>query len=266
MENIVKRTTFLAVSISVSLILATSVLAIGKPRDVDTNSNVPTAQTHAPRIRLKNSTSLNWAGYAVETNLTNPQNNAVTDVKGSWVVPNLTCGPTNTYSASWVGIDGYSDNSVEQTGTEQDCISGQPRYSAWYEMYPKPSFRVNLPIKAGDTISAEVQYIGNKFTLTLTNLTTGKTFTTTQKSNAQRQSAEWITEAPWSGSTLPLANFGTMNFNGAQATLNGRQGAIIDSNWQFDAITMTTSSGTVKAAPSALSPDGRSFGITWNSN
>lgn len=226
------------------------------------------SQTFAPRIRLKNGTSLNWAGYAIETNLSTPQNNAVSDVKGSWVVPSLTCTSTNTYSAAWVGIDGYSDNSVEQTGTEHDCINGKSSYYAWYEMYPKPSFRINFPVplKAGDTISAEVQFINNKFTLTLKDVTTGQNFTTTQKSNALRQSAEWIMEAPWSGSILPLANFGTMSFSGAQATLGSATGTISNSSWQNDAITMTNSSGTPKATPSGLSGDGSSFNVTWNSN
>lgn len=236
--------------------------------DPQLNQNDIDAQTFAPRIRLKNGTSLNWAGYAVETSLINPQNNAVSNVKGSWIVPKVTCptAASNSYSATWIGIDGYSDNTVQQTGTEQDCIDGQPRYHAWYEMYPKPSFQVNLPVKAGDTMSAEVSYVGkNKFVLTLTNASTGQTFTTTQKSNALRQSAEWITEAPWSGGTLPLADFGTQYFTSAGLTLNGQSGTI-NSVGQYDAITMTDSSGNPKATPSALSGEGSSFSITWNAN
>lgn len=237
--------------------------------DPQLNQNDTDAQTFAPRIRLKNGTSLNWAGYAVETNLTNPANSAVSDVKGNWVVPTVSCaGVTiNTYSATWIGIDGYSDNSVEQTGTEQDCINGQPAYYAWYEMYPKPSHRISLSVTPGHTMSAEVVYSGkNKFVITLTDTTTGKLFTTTQSANAQRQSAEWIMEAPWSGGTLPLANFGTQVFSSAGATLNGHPGTISDPAWQNDGITMTTSSGTAKATPSSLSTDGRSFSVNWYSN
>lgn len=222
--------------------------------------------SQAPRIRLKNGTSTNWSGYAVETNLTSPQSDAVSDVKGSWVVPSVTCGSTNTYSSAWVGIDGYSDNSVEQTGTEQDCINGAPSYYAWFEMYPHPSYRVNLAIKPGDTINAEVQYVGrNRFQLTLTDTTSG-TFSTTQKSNAARESAEWIMEAPYSGGVLPLANFGTIAFNNAQATINGTTGSISNSAWQYDAITMANASGAPKATPSSLSSGGSSFNVTWNSS
>ncbi len=229
--------------------------------------NTTDSQTFAPRIRLKNGTSSNWSGYAVETNLSNPQSNAVSDVKGQWTVPAVNCSgtTTNTYSALWIGIDGYSDSSVEQTGTEQDCINGIASYSAWYEMYPKPSFRVNIAVKAGDIVSARVQYVGNKFVLTLNNVTTGKTFTTSQKSNAQRQSAEWIAEAPWSGGVLPLANFGTMLFSNAGATLNGHAGTISDGAWKNDQIIMANSLGIAKATPSSLSLDGSRFSITWHS-
>lgn len=232
----------------------------GVESEAEDLSPSPVQKTEAPRIRLKNGNSSNWSGYAVETNLTSPTNNAVSDVKGSWVVPTVTCDPTiNTYSSAWVGIDGYSDGSVEQIGTEQDCISGQPRYYAWYEMYPKPS-RYIMPVSPGQNISAEVTYVNGRFVLKLNG------FSTTQKANAQRQSAEWIMEAPWSGGVLPLANFGTINFGGSQATLNGVTGTINNSSWQNDKITMVNSSGSPKATPSSLSSDGSSFSVTWNSS
>jgi len=225
--------------------------------------------SHVPRIALKKGTSVNWAGYAVETNLTTPQKKAVSDVKGQWVVPAVTQSNTNSYSAIWVGIDGYSNNTVEQIGTEQDFVNGTPRYLVWYEMYPQPSRTIDMSIKPGDIISAEVQYKdkGN-FLLTIKNLTTGQTFSTTQKSNkAQLQSAEWIVEAPWSGGVLPLANFGTVNLSSSEAALNNQIGTISNSSWQNDKITMVSSDGTiVKALPSDLSSDGSSFSVQWCSN
>jgi len=227
----------------------------------------------APRIKVKQGTSTNWSGYAVETNLASPQKDAVSDVSGSWVVPSLQCGSANSYSSIWVGIDGYSDNTVEQTGTEQDCVNGQASYSAWFEMYPR--FPVTLPassypVAPGDTISAEVRYSGkNQFLLTLTNSRNGSTlwsYSTTQKAKAQRESAEWIVEAPWSRGVLPLADFGTVQFSGASATLNGTSGTISNKAWQNDPITMVTSSGTVKAQPSSLSNGGSGFSVTWYHN
>lgn len=63
-------------------------------------------------------------------------------------VPTVDCIVTPTsYSAFWVGLDGYSSKTVEQIGTEADCKGATPSYYAWYEFYPKfPVINV-LPIK-----------------------------------------------------------------------------------------------------------------------
>jgi hypothetical protein len=206
----------------------------------------------APRIRLGAGTSSNWSGYAVA-------GSNVTDVKGSWTVPSVdpkTCA--NGYSAAWVGIDGDNSNTVEQCGTEQDS-SGQ--YYAWYEMYPKGFVRVPGTVKPTDTITAEVQYQPSSRTFWLTLTDGGAMLLNTQQKlpQAQRTSAEWIMEAPWSGGVLPLANFGTITFSGCQATINGVTGVL--GSWpNYDSITMVGSSGT-KATPTLSSSS--SFKVTW---
>jgi len=193
----------------------------------------------------------------------------VTDVKGSWMVTAVTpTPPYSAYSASWIGIDGYSSGTVEQIGTEADWVNGQAVYSAWYEMYPKWSVSIaKVPVTPGDIMTAEVAYTSKKaFVLTLTNLTTGKSFSTTQKSgSAKRSSAEWIVEAPWSGGTLPLANFGVIPFTGASVTINGNTGWIGDSRWQNDPLTMVGSTGTTLAVPSSLTAGGSAsaFSVQW---
>lgn len=224
------------------------------------------AINHGPRIRVRDGASTNWSGYASLTNLNNPQPGSVSDVKGNWTVPTLTCNASTTYSSAWVGIDGYSDSTVEQTGTEHDCINGQPSYYAWYEMYPKISRRIPMTIHQGDTIFAEVHYIGsNNFVLTLTD--GNQSYSTTQRSHGNRESAEWIVEAPSSGGVLPLADFNTMNLSNSQATINGHQGPINDTAWQNDQIVMTLPDGvTVKAQPSSLSNGGQDFSVTWEHN
>ncbi|MHB8858638.1 MAG: G1 family glutamic endopeptidase [Thermoleophilia bacterium] len=225
--------------------------------------------SNGPRVKITDSTSSNWSGYAAATSLASPAANSVSDVKGQWTVTPVTGGATNTYSSIWVGIDGYSDGTVEQIGIEEDWYNGAPRYYAWYEMYPKfPVTISSVPVAAGDSISAEVSYISNnKFALTITNLTSGKTYTTVQKTRAQRSSAEWIAEAPSSRKgVLPLTNFGTVSFTAAQATINGHTGPVNDPAWQYDPISMVSSTGSVKAAPSALSPAGSDFSVVWSSN
>jgi hypothetical protein len=220
------------------------------------------AFSHGPLIRVRQGTSSNWAGFAALTSLLNPQANVVNSVKGSWVVPTLTCGSTSTYSSAWVGMDGYSNSSVEQTGTEHDCSNGTSSYYAWYEMYPKPGYKVPLAVKAGDTITAEVAYNNTRgqFTLTLQNTTTGKSYSTVQRSNkAARSSAEWVVEAPWSGGVLPLANFGTLSLS--NSLVNGV--AVGASGLATDKIDMVSSdSSYTKASTSALT-NNANFNVTW---
>lgn len=120
-------------------------------------------------------TSTNWAGYAISAS-------KVTAVSGSWDVPTVTgSSKGTTYSAEWVGIDGYTSSTVEQIGTEADYSNGAPSYYAWYEMYPANYYTITqVPIKAGDAITASVTASGNSFALTITDTTTGKTDTVTK--------------------------------------------------------------------------------------
>ena len=101
-------------------------------------------------------------------------NGSVTDVKGSWIVPTVTCAAKapDSYSSFWVGIDGYGSNTVEQIGIDADCVSGKAAYSAWFEFYPHwPSTINTVDVVPGDTISAEVSYsTKGQFTVTLTNV------------------------------------------------------------------------------------------------
>jgi Peptidase A4 family len=209
--------------------------------------------------------STNWSGYAAYQSST-----TFTDVKANWTQPSVTCPKHGTqYASFWVGLDGYNSNSVEQIGTDSDCSRGSGRYYAWFEMYPAAPVNLAMAVHAGDTISVAASAPGSTFTLTASNLTTGATFTTQQtSSSAARTSVEWVAEAPSSCfitcSVLPLANFGTVNFQGSYTTGNGHTGSISDTGWTDDSITMVTSSGTIKASPSALSPDGTTFSDTWH--
>lgn len=239
-------------------LVAAVALGDGAPR-----SAAAQAITHhtAPRIHVRDgrfSTSTNWSGYATT-------GTTYTDVKGSWGQPSASCGAGETsYSSFWVGIDGDTTNTVEQTGTDADCSSGTPRYYAWYEMYPKFPVNLSNPVAPGDSISAEVKTRGSgSFTLTIIDATQHWTFTTNQTSKKARLgSAEWIAEAPSSsGGVLPLTDFGTVGFSSCTAN-----GFSIGGNPNPDAITMVTSSGQVKAQPSGLGSSGTSFSVVWKHN
>src|SRR5262249_9251961 len=130
--------------------------------------------------------STNWSGYAVSTGA-----GAVSEVAGSWVVPAVSSSVSG-YSSAWVGIDGWGSSTVEQIGTDSDYVNGQAAYYAWYEMYPAAPVNLSLTINPGDTMSASVSYTGsNQYVLSITDVTTGGTFSTTQTfSSGQRSSAE----------------------------------------------------------------------------
>ncbi|MDR3687466.1 MAG: G1 family endopeptidase [Coriobacteriia bacterium] len=237
------------------------------------SSDAGVNQTAAPMIRITppgagallgvnaNVQTSNWSGYASATSLTSPANNAVSDVTGSWVVPTVSGGATNGYCADWIGIDGYSSSSVEQLGTSENWIGGAPQYYAWWEMYPGASHSITMTIHPGDVMSAEVKWAsGNTFTLSMTDQTTGVSFSTQQNlgSTAARNSAEWIHEAPSSGSVLQLAQTTPVTFTGCNTTIGGTNGPISGASWQNTGIDMVQNS-TVVAQASGLSAGGTSF-------
>jgi hypothetical protein len=212
--------------------------------------------------------SSNWSGYGVQKT----PGSKFTYVAGSWVEPTVTCSGGTQYSSFWVGIDGYSSDSVEQLGTDSDCHGTTPSYYAWWEMYPKASVSLSsskYPVKPGDSLSAFVSVSGKKFTLSISS-SRGWTFTTvkTGTSALKQSSAEWIAESPEVGGSLAkLADFGTMGFTSSTAEINGGANEPISSftaKGGPHAITMVTSGGATRAAPSALNPSGNGFTVTWD--
>jgi hypothetical protein len=218
---------------------------------------------HSVRVNGQNQVqSTNWSGYADD----NSAGNTYSTVTGNWTEPAVTCSSRTTqYAAFWVGIDGYSSNSVEQDGTLAECYHGTAYYFSWWEMYPTNSVQtVGTSVRPGDSISASVVRTGTSYTLSLTDSTRpADSFTTTQTcSNCANSSAEWIAEAPSSSrGVLPLANFGTWTESGATVKSGSTSGVI--STFPDDEITMVDSSGRVKAQPGPLSGGGSGFTVTW---
>jgi hypothetical protein len=209
----------------------------------------------APNHKISHSTSTNWSGYAVTGN--GPYSAA----SSTWTQPAANCLQTPTGDSSfWVGLDGDTTGTVEQTGTDADCSSGSAVYYGWYEMYPKFPVNYSNPVSPGDAMRASVSYLGRgRFQLTLSDSTKGWSQTVTPRLNsAKLGSAEVIAEAPSSsGGVLPLADFQKVGFS--SATVDGS--LLTASTPGIDPITMVTSSGTVKAQPSSISSG--SFTDTW---
>ena len=218
--------------------------------------------------------SYNWSGYAVT-------GSSFTKVLGSWTVPTVNCTTTpNAYAAFWVGLDGYSSSTVEQTGTDSDCDGERAQYYAWYEFYPANSFVItSLLISPGNTISASITYSGSEFTTTITNVTTGKSYSKSSTvPGAKRSSAEWIAEAPCCtnrGGILPLSNFGTVSFGldytkvastnyAAEGSGNSMPISAFGTS-SVQELIMVSNGGAEEAIPSALTTDGSSFTVAWKS-
>jgi peptidase A4-like protein len=204
--------------------------------------------------RNADTSSTNWAGYAAN-------GSTYTSVSTTFTQPSVDCSQGDGYSSFWVGLDGYSSSTVEQTGTEADCSGGVASYSAWYEMYPAYPVTYSSTVEPGDTITATVTYSGsNKFVLKLSDSTRGWSHSTTKTlRNAARSSAEIIAEAPSDSSgPLPLDDFGKATFK--SVAVNGSSLGSTAS----DSIDMVDSAGTTQASTSSLS-GGNSFSVTWES-
>jgi hypothetical protein len=237
---------------------------------VATSSVLRPGVAHLAHLRNDTVTSTNWGGYAVE------DASQFTDVQGTWVQPAATCSSRSTqYASFWVGIDGYSSNSVEQLGTDSDCTGrNRPSYYAWYEMYPANSVNISTkkyPVRAGDTLTAEVKVSGTSFTLSLKS-SEGWSFSTTQTGSGLAQSsAEWIAESPeicgGRNCTLAqLADFNSISFSNAVAAVAGGSdqpiSAFTNNGGPHDII-CETSSGTPRDTPSSLGSSGNAFSIAW---
>jgi hypothetical protein len=176
--------------------------------------------------------SNNWAGYELAYFQTGQR---YARVRMSWVVPAVSYGPSTDstasaqYSASWVGIGGFCENSVcfradktlIQLGTEQDVApDGTTQYYAWYEMLPQPEnpLPARYGVGPGDVMIASLVCVRQCsaatqiWQLTMTDQTRAWTWSRRVRYGSSMLSAEWIEEAPYDGGILPLADFGAAGF------------------------------------------------------
>ena len=86
-----------------------------------TAATASSATVHAPNVRLRAGTSTNWAGL----NAVAGAPGSFQNVSASWTQPAVTCTVADSYSAYWVGLDGDTTSTVEQLGTEADCVGGR---------------------------------------------------------------------------------------------------------------------------------------------
>lgn len=184
-------------------------------------NHLTTSRVRAPHARSTAQAvgwqSTNWSGYAKTTT------SKFTAVTGRWNVPQVSQTSSATYSATWVGIDGFSNSSLIQTGTEQDYYNGAAHYAVWWTTSSQnfAEQRISQPVSPGDPISANITSAGGgNWTITLSDTATQRTwtFTKTLAYSGPGASAEWIVEAPTvGGRQSAIANYsqisGPMLFN-----------------------------------------------------
>jgi hypothetical protein len=171
-----------------------------------------------------------WSGYMVASDIQN-RSPAVSSVSASWVVPEVTPSENFTFSGMWVGIGGYGEDTLIQTGTEQEYFNGRPVYYAWYELLP--DYLVEIPrihVQPGDTITASISLVNdneNTWTITLRDITRNEHFEKTVVYNSSRLSAEWVVERPKvNGTVSTLADFVTATFTDCKAIVDDVTGVI----------------------------------------
>ncbi len=236
----------------------------------------PSATAHGQLLRLARANtnqSSNWFGYQQGTlEQGSKLFNAIT---GDWTVPTVTqhTAGQDESSSDWIGIGGgcedagctVTDNTLIQTGTEQDVSGGTASYSAWWELVPAPSIAISMTVAPGDHMHASISEAvpdSNVWTITLQDVTRNESFTTTVPYSSTHGTAEWIEETPLligtnagfaalPNLTSPAFDLGTVN--GAPVPLTAsEQMQLIDSN------------GNVIGAPSAPDSDRDGFGAcTW---
>jgi hypothetical protein len=229
----------------------------------------------APRLSGNTNTSDNWFGY--NQGSLEQGDKLFNSISAQWTVPTATQHTSGEAEASsdWIGIGGgcvdsgctVTDSTLIQTGTEQDVSSsGAASYDAWYELVPAPEFEItSMTIHPGDTMSASIAEVvddADVWTITITDKTTGQSYTTTLPYSSTHDTAEWIEETPLEIGTdagfAALPNLSNPAFT--DAATNGSP-ANLQASEEMDLI---DSNGDVIGAPSA--PSNNAFNAcTWAS-
>jgi hypothetical protein len=190
--------------------------------------------------------SYNWSGFADAE----AASTRVSSVSSEWVIPYVQCpGGNYRYSdviiAQWIGIDGWSNGTVEQLGSATQCFEGVAYYYVWYEMFPNGTVEegtvdcinnnVDCP-RPGDHISASVTATSaGNYTLSLSDWTRPQeSFSVTAScapSTCVDSSAEWIMERPaydlpFGFQIVPLGDFFQTGFFNGELTSGGKTTSI----------------------------------------
>jgi hypothetical protein len=259
---------------TVARVLAASVacvalcVATAAPASAKLRTHGQALHVAKPRLHANANQSNNWFGYNQGT--LEQGSKLFNSISGDWTVPTATQHASGDEASSdWIGIGGgcidagctVGDNTLIQTGTEQDVSSGSASYGAWWEIIPAPSIAITMTVQPGDHMHADIsELVGDAdvWTITLQNVTRGQTFTQTVPYPSTHATAEWIEETPLIIGTgaglaalpnLTQVPFSNARTNGAPANLQASE-----------EIQLIDSGGAVIGTPSA--PNGTRDGFS----
>lgn len=231
--------------------------------------------------------SENWSGYA----LTSDTQGTYTSISGTWVVPEVivpaspnpnsednfwtwiadifdgdgTTQSSSSYSATWIGIDGFTNSQLIQTGTAQNIVDGQAQYFAWWEILPNPETQLSTsqyPVSPGDEMQAQIaQQADGTWSIIFTDMTQNWTFTENGiEYTGPQTSAEWIEEAPaLNGAITTLANYGSISFESTQTNNQNPEFTLYDAGVMIQ-------NGQWISTPSQPNANGNGFIIGYGSS
>ncbi|MGN6089448.1 MAG: G1 family glutamic endopeptidase [Actinomycetales bacterium] len=219
----------------VSLVVAALAVGSSALPLASTAAAVAPVISHRPAIHAAKASgstgwaSSNWSGYA-------KTGSGYTSATAQWVVPSVQSSRGATYSSAWVGIDGFNNSSLIQTGTESDYYNGSPHYNAWWEILPAAETPIpSISVRPGDHMTASIaKGSGSSWTITITDASNGGSFTTQQSYTGPGTSVEWIEEAPSIGGRVAtLAHYSSPDtfdsgtVNGANPLLGASDGGVM---------------------------------------
>jgi hypothetical protein len=215
-------------------------------------------------------TSTNWSGYMASEG-------DYTAISGSWNIPTATDSSSATAAdAAWIGIGGVKSSDLIQVGTTDTVTSHGESSSAFYELLPGSAKTItNLTVNPGDSITASLSEVTvGVWKIAITDMTTGKNYTTTRSYQSSGSTAEWIEEDPSAavgGQPMPLDTFTPVSFTkGSVTTINTDNTytalTIAASDAQpITLVSVVNQTTTPIITPSVLGSDGQSFTLTENS-
>ena len=164
-----------------------------------------------------------------------------TSVGSTWTVPGVSATGSASYSAAWLGIDGFNNEALIQTGTEQDYYSRSAHYSAWWTTSANGFLKQTITsgcssvssgsvcgsVSPGDQVSASITgSIGGTWTITLSDATKWSFTEGSIAYSGPGASAEWVLEAPGvNGRTATLAHYASTTFSAL--AVNGTSPALV---------------------------------------